>query len=122
MPPIPLITDLSLLATPGQTVAIVGPTGAGKTTLVNLIMRFYELQSGSITVDGQDIATMPRHELRSNVGMVLQDTWLFSGSIRDNIAYGNLDASQEDIIAGGESNLRRSIRVFAARRLRHRHR
>ncbi len=90
----PLITDLSLVAEPGHTVAIVGPTGAGKTTLVNLIMRFYELDGGRITLDGTDISQMRRNELRSNVGMVLQDTWLFSGTIRDNIRYGNLDSSE----------------------------
>jgi ATP-binding cassette, subfamily B, multidrug efflux pump len=89
----PLISDLSFVAEPGQTVAIVGPTGAGKTTLVNLIMRFYELDGGRITLDGHDIADMTRHDLRSNVGMVLQDTWLFSGTIRDNITYGNLDST-----------------------------
>ncbi|CAN5653783.1 ABC transporter ATP-binding protein [soil metagenome] len=93
----PLITDLSLVAEPGQTVAIVGPTGAGKTTLVNLIMRFYEIQGGAITLDGRDISQMGRAELRSNVGMVLQDTWLFGGSIRENIAYGNLSATEEQI-------------------------
>jgi len=94
----PLIADLSLVAQPGQSIAIVGPTGAGKTTLVNLLMRFYELDGGSITLDGVDIATMRRDELRSNMGMVLQDTWLFGGTIRDNIAYGNLDATEEQII------------------------
>jgi ATP-binding cassette subfamily B protein len=94
-----LIEDLSLTVEPGQTVAIVGPTGAGKTTLVNLIMRFYELDAGRITIDGRDIARMPRHELRSGVGMVLQDTWLFGGTIRDNIAYGNPRATDEQIRA-----------------------
>ncbi len=97
-PNIPLIQDLSLVAEPGQTVAIVGPTGAGKTTLVNLIMRFYELNSGEIRLDGLDISKMARRELRSNIGMVLQDTWLFTGSIRDNIAFGNLDATDEQIM------------------------
>jgi ATP-binding cassette subfamily B multidrug efflux pump len=94
----PLIESLSLLAEPGQTVAIVGPTGAGKTTLVNLIMRFYELNSGMITLDGRDISSVPRSELRSNIGMVLQDTWLFGGTIRDNIKYGNPDATDEQVL------------------------
>ncbi len=94
----PLIEDLSLTAEPGRTVAIVGPTGAGKTTLVNLLMRFYELDSGRITLDGVDIATMSRAELRSNIGMVLQDTWLFKGTIRDNIAYGRPGASDDEVM------------------------
>ncbi len=94
----PLIESLSLVAEPGQTIAIVGPTGAGKTTLVNLIMRFYELNGGVITLDGRDISSMPRRELRSKIGMVLQDTWLFGGTIRDNIAYGNPDATDEQIL------------------------
>ena len=93
----PLIQDLSLVAAPGRTVAIVGPTGAGKTTLVNLIMRFYELDGGRILLDGQDIAKLRRRDLRANIGMVLQDTWLFGGTIRDNIAYGNLEATDEQI-------------------------
>ncbi|MEU6115836.1 ABC transporter ATP-binding protein [Streptomyces sp. NPDC047117] len=84
----PLIEDLSLAVSPGQTVAIVGPTGAGKTTLVNLLMRFYEVSGGRITLDGVDIAAMAREELRANIGMVLQDTWLFGGTIAENIAYG----------------------------------
>lgn len=99
----PLITGLSLMAEPGRTIAIVGPTGAGKTTLVNLIMRFYELDEGTITIDGRDIATMPRAELRDQIGMVLQDTWLFGGTIRDNIAYGNLEASEEEILAAARA-------------------
>ena len=99
----PLIESLSLVAEPGQTIAIVGPTGAGKTTLVNLIMRFYELNGGVITLDGQDISSIPRRELRSNIGMVLQDTWLFGGTIRDNIAYGNPDATEEQILAAARA-------------------
>ena len=94
----PLIRDLSLVADPGHTVAIVGPTGAGKTTLVNLVMRFYEVDAGRITLDGVDIAAMPRGELRDQIGMVLQDTWLFAGTIRENIAYGRPDATEEDIL------------------------
>jgi ATP-binding cassette subfamily B multidrug efflux pump len=94
----PLITDLSLVAEPGQSVAIVGPTGAGKTTLVNLMMRFYELDAGRITLDGVDVASMSRYELRSRMGMVLQDTWLFGGTIRDNIAYGRPSASEAEIL------------------------
>ena len=94
----PLIEDLSLTVEPGQTVAIVGPTGAGKTTLVNLIMRFYELDAGRITVDGVDIAQLRRSDLRSEIGMVLQDTWLFHGTIRENIAYGRPDATENEIL------------------------
>ena len=99
----PLIDDLSLVAEPGQTVAIVGPTGAGKTTLVNLIMRFYELDAGRITIDGVDIARMTRPDLRSQIGMVLQDTWLFAGTIRDNIRYGHPEASEADILAAAKA-------------------
>ncbi|MCU1454481.1 MAG: carbohydrate transporter [Acidimicrobiales bacterium] len=99
----PLIEDLSLVAEPGQTIAIVGPTGAGKTTLVNLIMRFYEIDRGTIRLDGNDIAQMRRSELRANVGMVLQDTWLFGGTIRENIAYGNLEATEDQIRAAARA-------------------
>jgi ATP-binding cassette subfamily B protein len=95
----PLIQDLSLSVEPGQTVAIVGPTGAGKTTLVNLLMRFYELDSGRITLDGVDIAKMNREDLRSKTGMVLQDAWLFGGTIAENIAYGSAGATKEEIVA-----------------------
>jgi ATP-binding cassette subfamily B protein len=103
LPDQPLIQDLSLVAQPGHTIAIVGPTGAGKTTLVNLIMRFYELDAGRITLDGVDITTMRRDDLRSQIGMVLQDTWLFGGTIRDNIAYGNPGASEEQLRAAAEA-------------------
>ncbi len=98
LPDRPLIRDLSLVAEPGQTIAIVGPTGAGKTTLVNLIMRFYEINSGRITLDGIDTATIPRDQLRNQIGMVLQDTWIFTGTIRENLAYGNLEATDEQIL------------------------
>jgi ATP-binding cassette, subfamily B, multidrug efflux pump len=97
-PDVPLIEHLSLTVEPGQTVAIVGPTGAGKTTLVNLLMRFYEVSGGAITLDGVDIADMSRRELRSLTGMVLQDAWLFGGTIAENIAYGSDSATREQII------------------------
>jgi len=102
-PETPLIEHLSIVAEPGQTVAIVGPTGAGKTTLVNLLMRFYELDSGRITLDGVDTTAMTRDDLRSQIGMVLQDTWLFGGTIADNIAYGATDASHEDLVAAAQA-------------------
>ena len=97
-PGTPVIEDLSLVAEPGSTVAIVGPTGAGKTTLVNLLMRFYDVDSGRILVDGVDIATVSRESLRSRIGMVLQDTWLFGGTIFENIAYGRPDAHEDEVI------------------------
>ncbi|MDX6430299.1 MAG: ATP-binding cassette, subfamily multidrug efflux pump, partial [Streptosporangiaceae bacterium] len=97
-PDTPVIDDLSLTVEPGQTVAIVGPTGAGKTTLVNLLMRFYDVTGGRITLDGVDIASMTREDLRAKTGMVLQDAWLFGGTIADNIAYGATEASHERII------------------------
>ncbi|WP_424535057.1 ABC transporter ATP-binding protein [Sphaerisporangium viridialbum] len=99
----PLIENLSLVADPGHTIAIVGPTGAGKTTLVNLIMRFYELDAGRITLDGVDITAMRREDLRSHIGMVLQDTWLFGGTIRENIAYGNPQATDEQVHAAARA-------------------
>ncbi|GAA4683422.1 ABC transporter ATP-binding protein [Nocardioides nanhaiensis] len=99
----PLIEDLSLVAAPGQTIAIVGPTGAGKTTLVNLVMRFYELDAGRITLDGVDIAALPRDELRGRTGMVLQDAWLFGGTLRDNIAYGRPGATEEEVLAAARA-------------------
>ncbi|WP_459548840.1 ABC transporter ATP-binding protein [Nocardia sp. X0981] len=99
----PVIERLSLVAEPGHVVAIVGPTGAGKTTLVNLLLRFYELDSGAITVDGVDITAMSRDQLRSRIGMVLQDTWLFKGTIRENIAYGNPRASEDEILAAARA-------------------
>ena len=101
-PETPLIADLSLTVEPGKTVAIVGPTGAGKTTLVNLVMRFYELNAGRILLDGVDIARMTRDDLRSRTGMVLQDAWLFGGTIRDNIAYGRPDATEEEILEAAQ--------------------
>ncbi|MFI6366586.1 ABC transporter ATP-binding protein [Nocardia sp. NPDC050630] len=94
----PVIERLSLVAEPGHVVAIVGPTGAGKTTLVNLLLRFYELDAGTITIDGVDITETTRDHLRSRIGMVLQDTWLFKGTIRENIAYGNPNASEAEIL------------------------
>lgn len=96
-PGTPVIDGLSLVAEPGTTVAIVGPTGAGKTTLVNLLMRFYEVDAGRITIDGVDIASLPRQLLRSRMAMVLQDTWLFGGTIYDNIAYGRPDATPQEV-------------------------
>ncbi len=102
-PDVPLIEDMSLEVKPGQTVAIVGPTGAGKTTVVNLLMRFYELDGGSISIDGVDIRDMARNDLRRLFGMVLQDTWLFNGTIRDNIAYGREDATEEEILAAARA-------------------
>ncbi len=99
----PLIEDLQLLVQPGNRIALVGPTGCGKTTLINLLMRFYDITSGSICVDGTDIRTVTRDSLRSCYGMVLQESWLFSGTIRENIAYGKPDATEEEIIRAAKA-------------------
>lgn len=99
----PLITDLNLKVQPGERVAIVGPTGCGKTTIINLLMRFYDVDSGEIRVDGADIRDMKRQDLRSRYGMVLQDTWLCTGTVRDNIAYGKPDANEQEIIAAAKA-------------------
>ncbi|MDA1360369.1 ABC transporter ATP-binding protein [Glycomyces luteolus] len=99
----PLIEHLWLSAEPGQTVAIVGPTGAGKTTLVNLLMRFYDLDAGRITVDGVDVSTIERERMRRRIGMVLQDTWLFDGTIAENIAYGKPEATREEVVAAASA-------------------
>ncbi|QDW74658.1 ABC transporter ATP-binding protein [Lachnospiraceae bacterium KGMB03038] len=101
-PEVPLIQDLNLSVKPGQRIAIVGPTGCGKTTLINLLMRFYDVQNGSIQVDGHDIRQITRQSLRTSYGMVLQETWLRSASIRDNIAYGRPDAAEEEVIAAAK--------------------
>jgi ATP-binding cassette, subfamily B, fatty acid transporter len=102
-PGTPVIDDLSFTAESGSTVAIVGPTGVGKTTLVNLLMRFYDVDSGRILIDGVDIAAVSRHSLRSRIGMVLQDTWLFSGTIAQNIAYGRPDAGDDEVIEAAKA-------------------
>ncbi len=115
----PLIEDLDLDVEPGQTVAIVGPTGAGKTTLVNLLMRFYEIDGGRITVDGIDTRELTRDDLRRTFGMVLQDTWLFQGTIRENIAYGRLDTDRGRGRGRRRGRPRGPLRADAARRLRH---
>lgn len=101
-PGVPVLKHVSLRATPGQTIALVGPTGAGKTTIVNLLTRFYEIDDGRITIDGQDIRAINKEELRRQLGIVLQDTFLFSGTVRDNIRYGRLDATDEDIVAAAK--------------------
>ena len=102
-PDTPLIEDFSLAAAPGQTVAIVGPTGAGKTTIVNLLMRFYEIDSGRIMLDGTDYRELSREQVRGRFGMVLQDTWLFAGTIRDNIGYGRRGATDDEIVAAARA-------------------
>lgn len=98
-----LIEDLNLEVEPGQTIAIVGPTGCGKTTLINLLMRFYDVNAGSVCVEDQDIRHVTRHSLRENYGMVLQDTWLQAGTIRDNIRMGRPDATDEEVIAAAKA-------------------
>lgn len=103
VPDVPLLENFSLTVQPGQTVAIVGPTGAGKTTLVNLLMRFYEVTSGEILLDGHDIRDLTRDNLREQFGMVLQDTWLFSGTLAENIAYGTSSATREDVVAAAQA-------------------
>ena len=104
VPDRPLIEDFNLKVNPGQRVAIVGPTGCGKTTLINLLMRFYDVNSGTISVDGTSIMNMTRHSLRQNIGMVLQDTWLKTGTIRDNIVMGKPDATDEEVIAAAKAS------------------
>jgi ABC-type multidrug transport system fused ATPase/permease subunit len=99
----PLIEDFTLEVEPGQTVAIVGPSGAGKTTIVNLLMRFYEVQAGRILLDGVDYRDLGRDQVRSRFGMVLQDTWLFAGTIKDNIAYGRQGATDDEIVAAARA-------------------
>ncbi len=98
-----IINDFSALVKPGQKIAIVGPTGAGKTTMVKLLMRFYDVNEGAIRIDGHDIRDFTRHDLRKQFGMVLQDAWLYSGTIMDNIRYGRLDATDEEVIAAAEA-------------------
>ncbi len=97
-----VLTDMSLHARPGELVALVGPTGAGKTTIVNLITRFYELESGSITLDGIDLQHIAKADLRRTIGIVLQETFLFSGSVRENIRYGRLDATDEEVVGAAK--------------------
>ncbi len=116
----PLMKDVNFVAEPGQKVAIVGSTGAGKTTLINLLMRFYEIDGGAITLDGVSTAAMTRGDLRREFGMVLQDTWLFGGTVAENLAYGRPDATREEIIAAAEAVRTNYFHTHAAARLRYR--
>jgi len=102
LPGTPVINHMSLEAMPGETVALVGPTGAGKTTLVNLLTRFYEIDSGEITIDGVDLRQLKKHDLRRQLGLVLQDTFLFSGTVMENIRYGNLEATDEQVMQAAQ--------------------
>ena len=97
-----ILKEVSLKAQPGETIALVGPTGSGKTTIINLLTRFYDIQQGQIHIDGKDIKDYDINSLRSKIGVVLQDTYLFAGSIMDNIRYGRLDATDEEVITGGD--------------------
>ena len=99
---VPVLKNINIEARPGETIALVGPTGAGKTTIVNLLMRFYDVETGSILVDGIDIRQVKKHNLRRQLGIVLQDTFLFSDSVMENIRYGRLDASDEEVIAASK--------------------
>jgi len=102
VPDVPVLKNFSLHATPGQTIALVGPTGAGKTTVVNLIMRFYDVDAGSVSIDDHDIRNYKKDYLRKSMGMVLQDTYLFSGTVKENIRYGRLDATDEEVVAAAK--------------------
>lgn len=112
-PETPLIQDFDVDVTPGETIAIVGPTGAGKTTMINLLMRFYDVDKGKIIIDGMDIQSLPRQQYRSQFGMVLQDTWLFGGTIKENLRFGNLKATDEEIIEAAKvTNVDHFIRTL----------
>jgi ATP-binding cassette subfamily B protein len=116
IPEKPVIRDFSLNVGKGDLVAIVGPTGAGKTTIVNLLMRFYEIKSGAIKIDGTDIRDISRENLRSVMGMVLQDTWLFEGTVRQNIMYGNEKASEEEFYAAAKAVAENPRAVYNGRK------
>ena len=120
VPGTPVLKHVSLHALPGQTVALVGPTGAGKTTIVNLLMRFYDVDSGSIRIDGIDIRDIPKQELRRQLGIVLQDTYLFTGTVLDNIRYGRLDASEDEVRPPPAWPMPTSSSTACRRAMRHR--